>query len=130
MGILQARKTSTSHLLHDLYLRAGRMASKVREATGETSRYNVHTPAAIASVRGTEFRVAVDEAEKTFTEVIERRVTVDAASKSVDLAEGEGTMVKKGDPPSPPQKPPAAAESREPAARPQHRPGRCLHTDQ
>ena len=104
VGILQARKASTSHLLHDLYLRAGRMVSKVREATGEASRYNVHTPAAIASVRGTEFRVAVDEAEKTFAEVVESRVAVDAANKSVELAQGEGTMVQKGDPPLPPQK--------------------------
>ena len=104
VGILQSRKSLTSHLLHDLLLNAGRVISKVREATGEASRYKVHTPAAIASVRGTEFRIAVDETQKTFAEVIENRVTVDAANKSVELAQGEGTMIRKGDPPLPPQK--------------------------
>jgi hypothetical protein len=48
--------------------------------------------------------VAVDETHRTFTEVIERSVTVDAADKSVDLAQGEGTVVKKGEAPLPPQK--------------------------
>ena len=102
--ILQARKTLTSHLFHDLLLNTGRLISKVKEATGEASRFKVHTPAAIASVRGTEFRVAVDETQKTFAEVMESRITVDAANKIVELAQGEGTMVKKGDPPLPPQK--------------------------
>lgn len=104
VGVLKAQKTLSSLQLRDLYLSAGRVVSKVREATGESSRFKVHTPAAIASVRGTEFRVAVNEAQQTFTEVTENRVTVDAADKSVELAQGEGTMVKKGEPPLPPRK--------------------------
>lgn len=113
VGILQARKTSTSHWLRDVFLHTGRLVSKVRTATGEASRSKVHTPSAIASVRGTEFRVAVDETQKTFAEVMENRIDVDAASRRVALAQGEGTMVKKGDPPLPPQKllaPPSPAD--------------------
>jgi hypothetical protein len=104
IGVAKFQKTSTAHYLRDLYLGAGRAIFKVREATGEASRFNVRTPGAIASVRGTEFRVAVDETQKTFAEVMQNRIAVDAATKSVELFQGEGTMVKKGDPPLPPRK--------------------------
>jgi hypothetical protein len=104
VGVLKAQKTLTLHQLRDFYLGTGRMVSKVREATGEASRFKIHSPSAVASVRGTEFRVAVDDAQKTFTEVMESRVTVAAANKSVELTRGEGTVVKKGQPPLPPRK--------------------------
>lgn len=104
IGVMNSQKTVTSDMLRDLFLNIGRVISNVREATGKASRYRVHTPGAIASVRGTDFRVAVDELEKTYTEVMENRVSVSAADKIVELAGGEGTMVKKGEPPLPPRK--------------------------
>jgi len=113
MGILKAQKVLNAQLVRDLYLGTGRVLTTVKEATGEAPRFKIRTPSAIASVRGTEFRVAVDEAQKTFTEVMKSLVTVAAAEKSVDLAQGEGTMVKKGEPPLPPRKllpPPAPAD--------------------
>ncbi len=112
MGILKAQKVLSSQLVRDLYLGTGRVLTTVKEATGEAPRFQVRTPSAIASVRGTEFRVAVDESQKTYAEVMKSNVTVDAAGKNVDLAQGEGTMVKKGEPPLPPRKllsPPAPA---------------------
>lgn len=107
LGVMNSQKTVTSDMLRDLFLNVGRVISNVREATGKASRYRVHTPGAIASVRGTDFRVAVDELEKTFTEVMENLVSVSAADKSVELAGGEGTVVKKGEPPLPPRRLPA-----------------------
>jgi hypothetical protein len=116
MGILKAQRVLSSQLVRDLYLGTGRVLTTVKEATGEAPRFKVRTPSAIASVRGTEFRVAVDEAQKTYTEVMKSLVTVDAARASVDLAQGEGTVVKKGEPPLPPRKllpPPAPADLRD-----------------
>jgi len=113
MGILTAQKVLSSHLMRDLYLGMGRVLTTVREATGAASRFKIHTPSAIASVRGTEFRVAVDDSQKTYAEVMKSMITVDAANKSVDLAKGEGTMVEKGAPPLPPRKllpPPAPVD--------------------
>jgi hypothetical protein len=104
LGILTAQKKGPSHLLRDLFVGAGRVTTKVRGATGEAPRFNVRTPSAVASVRGTEFRIAVDETQKTFAEALERRIAVSAAGASVDVNEGEGTMVKKGEPPQPPRK--------------------------
>jgi hypothetical protein len=113
LGILKAERTVTSHILRDFYLGIGRVISRIKEATGASSRYRIRTPSAIASVRGTEFRLAVDEAQKTLAEVVERQVTVAAAKKSVDLERGEGTAVEKGRPPLAPRKllpPPAPAD--------------------
>ncbi|OPY86915.1 MAG: FecR protein [Syntrophaceae bacterium PtaU1.Bin231] len=104
MGILQAQKYPPFHLVRDLYLGAGRVLTTVRTATGEAPRFKVRTPAAIASVRGTEFRVAVDESQKTYAEVLKHLVTVAAADRRVDLSSGEGTVVTKGEPPLPPRK--------------------------
>jgi hypothetical protein len=115
MDILKAQKVLSSQLVRDLYLGTGRVLTKVKEATGEAPRFKIRTPSAIASVRGTEFRVAVDESQTTYTEVMKSLVTVAAANKSVDLAQGEGTMVRKGESPLPPRKllpPPAPADIR------------------
>ncbi len=113
IGIRQAEQALGSYFFRDLYLKVGRVISRIKEATGASSRYKVRTPSAIASVRGTEFRVAVDGEEKTLTEVVERTVTVEAARKSVDVARGEGTVVEQGKPPLPPRKllpPPAPSD--------------------
>jgi len=113
IGIRQAEQALSSYFFRDLYLRVGRVISRIKEATGASSRFKVRTPSAIASVRGTEFRVAVDEKEKTLTEAVERTVTVEAARKSVEVAQGEGTVVDKGKPPLPPRKllpPPAPSD--------------------
>jgi hypothetical protein len=113
IGIMKAEQALTSHLFRDLYLGIGRVISRIKEATGVASRFKVHTPSAIASVRGTEFRVAVDGTQATLTEVMERQVIVEAAKKSVELAQGEGTVVNKGEPPIPPRKllaPPGPAD--------------------
>jgi len=102
--IIEAWKTRTSRLLRDFFLSAGRVIAKVQSATGQSPRFRVHTPSAIASVRGTEFRVAVDKKQKTFVEVLESKVTVDTATKVINLAKGEGAMIKNTTPPSPPRK--------------------------
>jgi len=102
--ILAAWKTGTSRLLRDFFLSAGRVIAKVQKATGQSPRFRVHTPSAIASVRGTEFRVAVDKKQKTFVEVLESRVNVAAGTKSIALAKGEGAVIKEATPPLPPRK--------------------------
>ncbi len=97
--VILSWKTRSARLLRDFFLSAGRFIAKVREATGgQPLRFRVHTPSAIASVRGTEFRVSVDQKQKTFVEVLKRRVTVDTAKKSIDLVQGEGAMVKNASP--------------------------------
>lgn len=111
--VVAARKDRTCRLLRDFFLSAGRVSAKVRSATGQTPRFRIHTPSAIASVRGTEFRVAVDEKQKTFVEVLESKVVVGTAKKSISLKQGQGAMVNAASSTSPPRKllaPPSPVE--------------------
>jgi hypothetical protein len=106
-------RKSTGHFLRELYLRSGRTISTLREATGKGSRFEIQTPSAVAATRGTAFRVSVDEAEATRSEVLNGRIAVEAMKQTVAVSEGEGTFVRKGDPPLEPRKllhPPAVMD--------------------
>ena len=61
------------------------------------------TPAAVAAARGTAFRVRVDGRGDTVSEVLDGRVDVGAMGRRVELAAGQGTRVKKGEPPIKPR---------------------------
>ena len=102
--IIEAWKTRTSRLLRDFFLSAGRVTAKVQSVMGRSSRFRIHTPTAIASVRGTEFRVTVDKEHETCVEVLKSRVTVDTATKVINLAQGEGARIKNPARPLPPRK--------------------------
>ncbi len=104
LGLTTVQRKVTSHLVRDLSVQAGRVLTKVREATGAGSRLKIQTPSSTAAVRGTEFRVAVDQENKAFTEVLDGHVAVDAMQKKIALQRDEGTMAKKGEPPLDPKK--------------------------
>jgi hypothetical protein len=110
LGIAASEKKGPSYTLNNFYLKSGRAITKIKEATGSDSRIIINTPSAVASVRGTEFRVSVDQAESMRTEVLTGTVGVSAMKKTVELNKGEGTYVQKGAVPTSPVKllPPAA----------------------
>ncbi|MCU7842703.1 MAG: FecR domain-containing protein [Candidatus Thiodiazotropha sp. (ex Monitilora ramsayi)] len=86
-------------------LQRGRVENRIKPVRGSGSRYEIHTPAAVTVVRGTDFRVAVD-AQNQFSrnEVTEGEVNVTASGETVAVAAGEGTLVEPGQPPSPPRR--------------------------
>jgi hypothetical protein len=75
----------------------------MKKATGSDRRIKINTPAAVASVRGTEFRVSLDETASMRTEVLEGTVNVSARDKTVQVNQGEGTVVPKGAIPAAPR---------------------------
>jgi hypothetical protein len=97
-------RKSTGQFLRELYLRAGRTISNLREATGKGSRFEIQTPSALAATRGTAFRVSVDDSEATRSEVLNGKIGVEAMKQTVAVGEGEGTFVRKGNPPLEPRK--------------------------
>jgi hypothetical protein len=106
-------RKSPDYFLRELYLRSGRAISNLRDATGKGSRFEIRTPSAVAATRGTVFRVAVDDSEATRSEVLNGRIGVEAMKRTVAVSEGEGTFVRKGDPPLEPRKllpPPAVRD--------------------
>lgn len=104
LGITTSEKRGASYRLNNLYLTIGRIITKLKKVTGSDSRINIDTPSAIASVRGTEFRVSADEEASTRTEVFTGTVKVSAVETTVLLSEGEGTYVQKGAAPVSPRK--------------------------
>ena len=79
-----------------LRLIEGRLDTRVKPAVGPGSRFEIHTPSAISAVRGTTYRAATRESGRLSNiEVIEGRVAVAGASKSLLVRGGFGTQVRK-----------------------------------
>lgn len=112
---IRVAKKSVLNLLQRLFLSAGRTITRVKEATGRKSRFEIQTPSAVAVARGTSFRVGVDEKETMRSEVLKGFVDVEAMAKKVEVQEGEGTLARKNEPPMKPRKllPPPALLHRE-----------------
>ncbi len=84
-------------------LKEGRLQTEINPEGGPGTRFEIHSPGAMTSVRGTEFRVASDAARGiSTTEVLKGRVDVLAAGKVQSVSAGFGTVVKVGEPPSQP----------------------------
>ena len=87
----------------ELHLQRGRVESKVQPLTGAASRYEIRTPMAQLGVRGTDFRVGVDEASNSSSsEVLEGGVKASANEASVEVQKGYGVRVALGMPPTQP----------------------------
>lgn len=100
----QSERKSDDSLWQRFILRSGQILLKVRRSLGQDSRIEIQTPAAVAVARGTDFRVAMDSSQSMTSEVLDGKVDVQAMKQTVALAAGEGTRVKKGEPPLPPRK--------------------------
>lgn len=81
-------------------LNKGSAEGRVQKLIGPGSHFEVHTPTAVATVRGTEFRVRVDEnnAGQVFNEVSEGKVAVNLDQKQKLVNQGFGLKAVKGAP--------------------------------
>ncbi|MEW8024796.1 MAG: FecR domain-containing protein [Candidatus Thiodiazotropha sp.] len=94
MGMLDTR----------IRLQRGRIENRIKPLRKPEYRYEIHTPAAVTMVRGTEFRVFSDAGdEQTRSEVTEGGVNITAEGEIVLVEQGEGTLIEKGKPPSSPR---------------------------
>lgn len=103
LNISAARKLPGAYLLFKLYLKAGRAVTKLKEATGRELRFEIDTPSSVCSVRGTVFRTSVDPEETTRSEVLSGTIDVEAMREKVNVKKGEGTLVRKDEPPMEPR---------------------------
>ena len=79
----------------------GRSESRVRGLGGSGGRFEIDTPAAVTSVRGTHFRVGVADAQ-AYTEVIEGGVRVANAAAGIQVGARSGTIAVAGRAPAAP----------------------------
>lgn len=83
----------------ELRLQDGRV--DVRAPGG--ARFQLQTPAAVSSVRGTEFRIGMAEAEAVMrAEVVQGVVAIEAQGRARQIGAGSGTLTVVGQPPQPP----------------------------
>jgi len=102
--IIQANNKRASRLFFQLWMELGRIFSRIKKATGADARFEVDTPSAVAAVRGTEFRASVDAREDTRCEVLRGSLSLQANETEIEVKQGEGSLVRKGEPPSAPSK--------------------------
>jgi hypothetical protein len=103
VGFISVRKKGNSYEQR-LYLQTGRTITRILKATGREPRFEIKTPSAVCAARGTVFRTCVDSSDHTRSEVLEGRADVEAAKQKYVVSEGEGTLVRKGEPPLKPKK--------------------------
>lgn len=79
-------------------LMQGSVEGRVETLDGPGAHFEVHTPSAVATVRGTEFRVRVNSnnTEVTYNEVSEGKVQVDNKVSPVLIPQGFGIVSEKG----------------------------------
>ncbi|MEM9004157.1 MAG: FecR domain-containing protein [Cyanobacteria bacterium P01_F01_bin.86] len=79
----------------------GQVRMQVRPFSNPNSRLELHTPAGVAAVRGTEFGVAVNEDGKTSIATLEGQVEASAQSVTVPVNAGFVSIVHPGEAPTP-----------------------------
>ena len=107
---VQVKKARTSSVSssYRFLLSAGSTVTRIQKATGKETRFQVETPTAIAGVRGTTFRSTVGPDGVVRFEAFDDPVEVTAELGTVEIKNGEGTLVAKGTAPTAPVKLPAA----------------------
>ena len=84
-------------------LQGGQIDTQVIPSRGPGSRYEIITPAAVAAVRGTDFRVSADsDAPISRSEVLQGKVAVAGSGATQNVPAGFGTVAKAGEPPAVP----------------------------
>lgn len=76
----------------ETYIAYGEMRAKVRKLAANSS-FETHTPVAVAAVRGTEYKVYVDDSGVTKIKVISGSLRVKSGGVWVTVEEGESTSV-------------------------------------
>ncbi len=80
----------------------GRVKLRLRKFSSPNSRLEIHTPAGISGVRGTEFGVVVQPTGKTSVAVLDGAVNTNAQSVDVRVNQGFQNFTIPGEPPSEP----------------------------
>jgi hypothetical protein len=85
-------------------LRRGRIQNAVPAARAPGQRYEIRTPVVTAAVRGTTFRVGVDDGgTAAMAEVTDGQIGVARAAEALDIAAGFGVVARAGAPMTPPR---------------------------
>jgi len=104
IGLKTARKSSDTYSKYKMSLSTGKLISNVQKTVDRESAVQIEDPTAVLGVRGTIFRSYVLPDGTSQFEVIEGTVVVEGEKETVEVKEGEGTIVHKKAPPISPRK--------------------------
>ncbi len=81
-----------------LNLLKGRLETQVAPSKGTARQFQIKTPVAVTSVRGTDYRVSAEKGDLSKTEVVGGKVAVkgNSSDKKIMLPVGFGTIAEKG----------------------------------
>ncbi len=102
MLLVYLMRLADNNLQAEFFLDRGKITNFIEKKLQPNEHFRTRTPMAITGIRGTEFRLKVEDAETSIVETLKGRVALSAAGKEVLVAKGQGSRVKKGRPPAPP----------------------------
>jgi hypothetical protein len=102
MLLVYLMRLADDNLQAEFLLKNGRITHKINKKLGANEHFRTRTPMAITGIRGTEFRIKIENAETNIVETLKGKVALSAAGKGILIKKGEGSKVKKGQPPQPP----------------------------
>ncbi|MEL7333342.1 MAG: FecR family protein [Cyanobacteria bacterium J06560_2] len=94
--------TSTGGRVTELFVLRGRVRLRIRTLTDPDSRLEIHTPAGVSGVRGTEFGVAVRSDGQTGVATQEGSVFSSAQGQTVLVNAEQQSIIRPGEPPTEP----------------------------
>lgn len=102
MLLVYLMRLADDNLQAEFLLKNGRITHKVNKKLGANEHFRTRTPMAITGIRGTEFRIKIENQETNIVETLKGKVALSAAGKQILIKKGEGSKVKEGRPPEPP----------------------------
>lgn len=87
----------------ELMVSRGQVRVRVRPLTNPGTRLEIHTPAGVSGVRGTDFSVAVQPTGQTGTATLSGRVAASAEGQTVIIGPDFQSSTYPGEPPTPPE---------------------------
>lgn len=103
MTLVYLMRLADGNLKAHFSLKKGRITHNIQQKLMENETFETRTAIAITGIRGTEFRLKVDNDESNIVETLKGKVSLLAAGKQLVLNKGMGSKVTKGQPPEPPR---------------------------
>ncbi|MEL7068113.1 MAG: FecR family protein [Cyanobacteria bacterium J06581_3] len=94
--------TQNGARITELFVLRGQVRLRVRPLTNPNTRLEIHTPAGVSGVRGTDFGVTVALDGQTGVATLEGRVVASAQGQTVSVAADQQSLIRQGEAPTPP----------------------------
>jgi len=111
MLLVYLMRLADDNLQVEFFLQQGRVTNAIERRLKANEHFRARTPMAITGIRGTEYRIKVEDEKNSVVETLTGKVSLSAAGRDILIHKGEGVRVTKGLPPTQPRPlPPAPSQ--------------------